>query len=235
MKECDSEQYLDTIQVSWWITAFWLFPPILCTATYWLSLEVYVIMVSSVFLLTLLVVSISYVVIMRVMWKAKRILSTNNYCRKTHDRFKIGRKVAILITCYILCFLPISLMLSTNLYYLATKRERPAGLQIFFMAADFLACVNSCINPWVYTLKIPRLKQQLRKRRRRKELMKKYAVVIYWTKWVTLNWRLAGGRLDPHRPPRPAWNSIPLKFIYSAISVQGSWRSSTLEGLLLRL
>ena len=179
MKECDSERYLDEIHVSWWITAFWLIPPLLCIATYFISLEVYVIMVSSVFLLTLLVVSVSYVVIMRVIWKAKRLLSTNTSCKETLARFKIGRKVALLIVCYILCFFPIILMLVTNLYYLAMQRKRPPGLQVFFMSADFLACVNSCINPWVYTLKIPRLKQQLRRRRRRKELMKKYAVVIY--------------------------------------------------------
>ena len=179
VKEIDSEHYLTRIHVSLWIVVSWLVPPLLCIGTYFISLRAYVLMVSSVFMITLLVVSVSYVVIMRTVWSAKRLLAlSNNFCHKTHARFKIGRRVALFIGFYVLCFSPMVIMLVTNLYYLMTEKQRPAGFQIFFMSADFLACVNSCVNPWVYTMKMNRLRHKMRRGRRKKELMNKYAVRI---------------------------------------------------------
>ncbi|XP_066926443.1 cephalotocin receptor 2-like [Clytia hemisphaerica] len=179
MKECDAEQYLETVSVNSLIICWWVIPPLLCVTTYSIALRYYVPMLALVYLLTLGIVCVSYVIIIRAIYKVKKTLSTNHTCRKSQARFKVGQKVAGFIICYIVCFSPIAVMLVVNLFYLCLDLKRPPGLQIFFIVADFLACVNSCINPWVYTLKKHRLKQRMERKKRQRELMKKYAVVVY--------------------------------------------------------
>jgi len=178
IKHVDCEQYLDSFNINLLIIAWWVLPPVVCAATYFRSLHVYVPMLCMVFVTTLLIVCISYVIIMLLISRVKKSLR-KSHCVETQARFKIGKKVTAFITCYMLCFLPIAIMLSINLDYLTDHKHRSGGLQIFFIVADFMACLNSCLNPWVYTLKYPGLKEKARRRKREKQLMRKYAVVVH--------------------------------------------------------
>ena len=134
------------------------------------SPQVFVSIINSIFIFTLLVMLVCYALIIAYIRRTKKSLNNFqntkvNMSQQTLSlQMKAARKVTVLVLCYVVCFLPIVACILINLFYVDGRKERTETLETIFLFADFISCFNAFLNPWIYTVKFKNLKRSTKYR-----------------------------------------------------------------------
>uniref|UniRef100_A0A7M5V230 G-protein coupled receptors family 1 profile domain-containing protein n=1 Tax=Clytia hemisphaerica TaxID=252671 RepID=A0A7M5V230_9CNID len=169
-RETTEEDFLSMKTLVFCVVGSWLLPPMVTSISYFFLLKVFVSIINSIFIITLLVMLVCYALIILYIKRTKQSLKNFqntkiNASQQTLSlQMKAARKVTVLVLCYVVCFLPIVACILINLFYVDGTKVRTETLETIFLFADFISCFNAFLNPWIYTTIFKNLKRSTKYR-----------------------------------------------------------------------
>ena len=81
--------------------------------------------------------------------------------RNNLRQVQMNRRLFRIITCYILCILPVSIWMVVQQWNVRSQYFSQYYMQLSYAFSMWLGCMNSSLNPLIYALKYPQLKKEL--------------------------------------------------------------------------